>query len=179
MTHRLFVGLRLPHAIVQQLCAIMGDISGARWQSAEQLHLTLLFLGQCNHHQAEDVAHSLLSLYFPAFSVSLEGLGHFDTSGRIESLWVGVRPQAPVQQLHHKLAACLRPLHLNIATRAYLPHVTLARFNRAAGDISAYVARHAGFSTPAFDVDAFYLFESHLTQHGAHYESIARYPLAR
>ena len=178
MKHRLFIGLRLPHPIVQQLLGMMGGIEGARWQSAEQLHLTSLFLGSCDHHQAEDVAHYLLDVHVPPFSLALDGLGHFGKAGHLDSLWAGVRPHEPLHLLHQKLHSRLRPLKLDIPKRAYMPHITLARFNRFAGDIAPFLASHAALSSAPFEVDAFYLFESHLTQAGAYYESIARYSLA-
>src|SRR3546814_5436540 len=39
--HRLFVAIRPPSAIRKALLSIMGGVEGARWQSDDQLHLTL------------------------------------------------------------------------------------------------------------------------------------------
>ena len=53
--HRLFVALRLPPTTRSLLLAAMGGISGARWQSEDQLHLTLRFIGEVDRHLARDV----------------------------------------------------------------------------------------------------------------------------
>jgi len=45
MMHRLFIGLRPPREIRAVLMSIMGGIAGARWQSDDQLHLTLRNIG--------------------------------------------------------------------------------------------------------------------------------------
>ena len=82
-THRLFVALRPPRPIRQQLLAAMHGISGARWQDDEQLHLTLRFIGEVDHHRAEDIAAALGSLYAPAIEA------------RIETLRAGAAPAAP------------------------------------------------------------------------------------
>ena len=90
--HRLFVGLRPPEAIRARLLAIMGGIPGARWQSDDQLHLTLRFIGEVDRPQAEDAALALSGVQFPPFEVALAGVGMFDTRGRPNALWAGVRP---------------------------------------------------------------------------------------
>jgi len=50
--HRLFVAIRPPAAIRAILLGAMGGISGARWQSEDQLHLTLRFIGEVDRHRA-------------------------------------------------------------------------------------------------------------------------------
>ncbi|MBL0915966.1 MAG: RNA 2',3'-cyclic phosphodiesterase, partial [Sphingopyxis sp.] len=67
-THRLFVALRPPHSIRLALIAAMHGISGARWQDDEQLHLTLRFIGEVDHHRAADIAAALGSPYAPSYT---------------------------------------------------------------------------------------------------------------
>src|SRR3546814_1235738 len=56
--HRLFVAIRPPSAIRKALLSIMGGVEGARWQSDDQLHLTLRFIGEVDRHRADDIARS-------------------------------------------------------------------------------------------------------------------------
>ena len=53
--HRLFVAIRPPRAVRQRLLAIMGGVRGARWQSDDQLHLTLRFIGEVDRHLGDDI----------------------------------------------------------------------------------------------------------------------------
>src|SRR3546814_13605736 len=46
--------------------------------------------------------------------------------------------------------------------RAYLPHITLARLNRASGPVHDFLSLHAGLSSEPFVLDQFGLFESEL-----------------
>ena len=50
--HRLFVALRPPAVVRQQLLAAMQGVPGARWQDDDQLHLTVRFVGDVDRHQA-------------------------------------------------------------------------------------------------------------------------------
>ncbi|MBU3077254.1 RNA 2',3'-cyclic phosphodiesterase [Sphingomonas quercus] len=175
--HRLFVAIQPPRPIRARLLALMGGIIGARWQSDAQLHLTLRFIGELDRHRAEDAAAALGTVHHAPIAVTLEGIGQFDRRGRIDSLWIGARPQAALTQLHNKIDQALVRVGLEPEGRAYLPHVTLARFGAHAGDIGGFVAS-AGATIGPFDAEDFCLYESHLGTDGAAYEVVARYPLA-
>ena len=54
--HRLFVALRPPVPVRDHLLDLMHGVEGARWQSDDQLHLTLRFIGEVDRHQASDIA---------------------------------------------------------------------------------------------------------------------------
>src|SRR5436190_5524895 len=49
---RLFVALAIPDAVAQSLMLIQAGVPGARWQSREQLHLTLSFIGEVDGRDA-------------------------------------------------------------------------------------------------------------------------------
>lgn len=175
--HRLFVGLRPPVLIRQRLLELMGGVPGARWQEDPQLHLTLRFIGEVERPLAEDVAIALRNVRFPAIEVALDGVGQFDTRGRPNALWAGVRPHDALTQLHQKVDQALVRAGLPPERRAYLPHITLARLNAGAGTTDRFLADHAGLSSPIFTLDHILLYESHLGREGASYEPIERYAL--
>lgn len=156
----------------------MEGVAGARWQDDDQLHLTLRFLGDIDARVADDVAASLAQVRAPGFSLALAGLGTFDRRGRVHTLWAGIaRPHDPLLHLQRKVEqACVRG-GLAPETRAFAPHVTLARLNGSAAPVDGFLAAHAGFTSPAFPVTHFALYESHLGAAGSSYELIERYPL--
>lgn len=175
--HRLFVALRPPLDIRQQLLALMEGVENARWQDDEQLHLTLRFIGAVERPVAEDIATALGSVHSPALTLRLNGVGSFDRKGRTTALWAGVHPHDAVAALHHKVDQALARLGLPHEGRAFHPHVTLARTNAATGPADAFLARHAGLTSAPFSLSHMLLFESTLTRDGASYEAVARYPL--
>jgi len=174
--HRLFVAIRPPAGIRTQLLSLMHGVSNARWQDEDQLHLTVRFIGEVDRHRAEDVAASLGSIHHAAFAIALAGIGRFDRRGN-GALWAGVAPHGPLKSLHKKVdRACL---NVGIApdSRAYMPHITLARLNAASGPIDALIAASGGLTSDPFPVDAFCLYQSDLTPSGPIYTVIERFPL--
>ncbi|MES2173428.1 MAG: RNA 2',3'-cyclic phosphodiesterase [Pseudomonadota bacterium] len=173
--HRLFVAIRPPADQRGNLLSLMDGVERARWQSDDQLHLTLRFIGEVDRHRANDIADALGAIRFAPFHVHLSGVGAFDRKGVVDTLWAGVKPRDPLAALHRKIDRTCVFVGLPPESRAYLPHVTLARFGRTGGLIDPFLARHAALTGAPFRVDRFALFESRLGQQGATYHAIADY----
>lgn len=175
--HRLFVAIRPPAPIRQLLLAAMGGIGGARWQSDDQLHLTLRFIGEVDRHLAGDVHAALGRVHHPRFALALNGIGCFDRRGFPDAVWAGVTPHEEVKALHKKVDAALLRVGVPPDERAFLPHITIARLNRNAGPIGNLLEEAGGLTSPPFVVDSFALLESDLTHEAAVYSIIERYRL--
>jgi len=176
--HRLFVAIRPPAAIRAILLGAMGGISGARWQSEDQLHLTLRFVGEVDRHLAGDVHAALGAIHQPAFEIALNGIGAFDRRGWPDAVWAGVTPHEPLKALHKKVDAALTRVGVPPDQRAFLPHITLARLKRGSGTVGNLLECSGGLTSPPFAVDHIALYESALTPDGAVYSLIERYSLA-
>lgn len=174
---RLFAAIRPPAPIRARLLAAMGGISGARWQTDDQLHLTLRFIGEVDRHQASDIVAALGGVHARRFAISLNGIGHFARRGQPEAVWAGVTPHEPLDRLHQKVDQAIARVGIPPEQRAYLPHITLARLKRASGPVGNLLEQSGGLSSPPFEVDHFGLFESRLTPDGAVYSIVERYPL--
>jgi len=175
--HRLFVAIRPEAGIRARLLGDMGGVQGARWQDDDQLHLTLRFIGEVDRRMAEDIADVLGGIRHPPFEIALDGVGLFDRKGRPDALWVGVTPHDALHGLHKKVDQALVRLGLPPEGRAYLPHITIARFGRDAGSPANFLETRGGISSAPFTVSHFCLFESTLGRNGAAYTIVERYPL--
>ena len=175
--HRLFVALRPPSEMRAQLLSLMGGVPGARWQSDDQLHLTLRFIGEVDAPQADDIAAALGTVDRPRPTMALKGAGSFDHKGHLHSLWAGIAPDDALRQLHERVDRALVRAGIAPEQRAFKPHITLARLGRQAGPVEPFLGRIAGLAGPPATIDAFILFESRLGHEGASYEAVARYPL--
>lgn len=170
---RLFVALELPELVRATLVAMMGEVAGARWQREDQLHLTLRFIGEVDHHLAADIAAALGRIKGDTLALSLDGIGSFEHRGRIDTLWIGVRPRDQLSALAHRINAALVRAGLPPEHRAFVPHITVARLGRTAGPISGFPAtpvRALSFTTIGFA-----LWESRLTRSGPDYHVLERY----
>src|SRR3546814_4064428 len=93
-------------------------------------------------------------------------------------VWAGVEPLAPLAALHRKVDQCLARVGVAPETRAFLPHITLARLNRAAGPVAPFLALPGDLASAPFVFDHVILYESELAHGGSRYHPVARYPLA-
>jgi len=173
---RLFVGLSLPRGVRHRLLGAMGGVPGARWQSEDQLHLTLRFIGEVREDRAEDIDSALCGVYFEPFHLSVHGLGIFGNERKTRALWAGVAPMNPVIELAHKVEQALVRIGLPPETRKYSPHITLARFRNGSGRLDGVMAANGDIRTEAWLVSRFNLYRSHLAHTGAAYEVLASYP---
>ena len=178
--HRLFVALRPPLPIRDQLSVTMDGIGGARWQDDEQLHVTLRFIGEVDRHHGEDIAAALATIMAPGVEARLAGVGCFKQQGRITSLWAGLAPAEPLAALHRKVDHALIRTGLMPESRTYRPHITVARLSRSLGGTPAardWLATHDPLTSAPFRMEYLTLYESHPGQRGSRYEAIARWPL--
>ena len=178
--HRLFVALRPPAPIRSALTEIMAGVPHARWQDDDQLHLTLRYIGEVERPVAEDIAMALARVRGRAATVALSGVGVFDTRGRVDTLWAGVSPAGALARLHAKIDHALVGIGLRAESRAYRPHITVARLARGSGDeeaIARWRADHAMLSSAPFTLDRLTLYESHLGRTRASYEAVAQWAL--
>lgn len=176
-THRLFVALRPSRPVREHLIAAMHGISGARWQDNEQLHLTLRFIGEVDHHRAEDIAAALGGLHAPSIVARLAGVSLFEHHGRPHMVWAGVEPAEALAALHRKVDQLLGRVGIAPEARAFIPHITLARLNRASGPVAAFLALNSDFASSPFVFDHVVLYESEMGHGGSRYHPVARYPL--
>src|SRR5206468_1626065 len=175
--HRLFAAIRPPQHILDLLIDAMDDSPEFRWQDEEQLHLTLRFIGEVDRPVADDLASALGSVRAGCFPARINGVGRFEqrNSG---ALWAGVEPKEPIAALAAKVERVCQSVGLEAERRAYHPHITLARWKgRRTREVASYLERHRGLVSDPWEVDAFILFESRLSKHGAHYEEVASYAL--
>jgi 2'-5' RNA ligase len=175
--HRLFVAIRPPESLRRLLIAAMGGVSGARWQTDEQLHLTVRFIGEVDRHQASDIHAALGAIHHPPFEIAVSGLGTFDRRGRPEVIWAGVTPHEPLAALHRKVDQALIRAGVEPDRRAFHPHITLARLKRTSGPVHNLFGGAGVLSSPPFTVERFALYESNLTPEGAVYSAVELYPL--
>ncbi len=177
MRHRVFIGIRPPALLRDALLDMMEGIENVRWQTEDQLHLTLRFIGEVEPHRADDLAEALETIESAPFELYLSATGTFERKGIAHTLWAGITPNPGLNALQRRIERiCVRtgfePEH-----RKFHPHVTLARLNRASGPATEFLARNAGVRLGPWAVNSYILYESHLRPEGPVYEPVIRYPL--
>jgi len=179
MSHRLFVAIRPPEQVRERLLDLMEGLEGARWQDDEHLHLTLRFIGEVERPLANELADALRHIVAPRFPLEITGVGHFERKGRPHAVWAALAPSEGLQLLRQRVERACVSVGLERETRRFSPHITLARLGHGSGPIGPWLAANGAFHLEAWEVEAFSLYESHLSHNGALYEEVVSYALSR
>ena len=175
--HRLFVAIRPPQAVLDLLIDTMEDGPELGWVSEDNLHLTLRFIGEVERPQANDIADQLSRIRFAPFEIAIRGTGRFHRKGGGGALWAGIDRRS-------RSRACgedepgLRRGGTGAGTTRLSPACddgAMEARGRSGG--GTFERRHIDLGSEPFAVEAFILFESHLSRHGARYVEAARFSL--
>jgi 2'-5' RNA ligase len=175
---RAFAAIALPDPVRFDLMLLQQGLP-ARALPPENLHLTLLFLGEVPERRLEDIDLAFRQLRARGFELALAGVGMFG-GGKPRAVYAGVAENPALRHLQAKVETAARGAGFDLPARRYAPHVTLARLpERFAGRdrLERFVAGRGGYAAPRFQVEDFRMFRSHLAAGGAAYEELARYPL--
>ena len=110
---RLFVAIPLPDAVRHDLARLCAGVPGARWTPAENLHLTLRFIGEADGGRYHDIAAALGAVDGAAFDLQLAAVGRFGDRRRARVLWAGVRPSESLINLQAKIERAALPLGID------------------------------------------------------------------
>jgi 2'-5' RNA ligase len=127
---KLFFALWPDDLVRKELLGVNGFLPahGGRPPHPEDLHITLVFLGQVSAEQYPCVTGVADGIQGGTFSLSIDQVGYW-RKPRI--LWCGPRETPPaLQQLVADLQQGLKGCGFKPEKRAYSPHVTLARKSR-------------------------------------------------
>ena len=176
--YRLFVAVDMPEEVRNQLGDMFFGIPGAKWVPAEQLHLTLRFIGEVDGGVFRDVKDALSTIKRPAFTMQLKGLGCFPPRKQPKVLWVGIDKNEQLLQLRNRVEAELVRAGLPPEQRKFSPHVTLARLrDTPLSKLTNFLAGNGLYASIVFPVREFHLYSSQLTPKGAIHQIEATYEL--
>ena len=174
---RLFVAIPIPDAVAQGLLFMQSGVPGARWQTREQLHLTLRFIGEVDSRDADAIHDALSAISAPPFTIVLKGVGEFGGK-KPRALWAGVETSEALLHLQRKIETALQRIGLEAEPRKFTPHITLARLKATRpGAVMDYLVDHALYASAPFAVSAFVLYSSHLSPNGSLYRAEHSYRL--
>jgi 2'-5' RNA ligase len=175
---RLFIAVDIPEIIKDNLNSMSFGIPGARWVSADQLHLTVRFIGEVDGTLFRDIRDILDEVDFTSFNLQLKGVGYFPPRGTPRVLWIGLEKNEPLLLLRKKIDSCLKRVRVAPEGRKFAPHITLARLkNSPVHKIANFLSGNGLFSQEPFQVEDFKLYSSTLTPKGAYHKVERIYPL--
>jgi len=178
--HRLFVAIELPRAVRDQLRVLCRGLPDTRWMNPDQFHLTVRFIGEVGNDELSEIKEVLRTVHAPTFELMLMGAGQMPPRGRPTSVFTGADGGEGLDNVHHLVTRALAQVSIAPDSRRYMPHITLGRLQTATSSkkLVGYMSQYSSFQVPPFKVNAFCLFSSTLTQHGAKHRLLEHYPLS-
>ena len=141
---RLFVAIQLSDEMKDALIEAQNSYydHGVRgnYTSEENLHLTLVFIGE--YPAAEPVLEALSEVSFKPFEITLEGTGCFD-----ELRWAGIRECVPLEIMAKKVRRTLAEHGIPFDQKRFSPHITLIR--KSSGKLPATRIRPVSMTVDA------------------------------
>lgn len=181
---RTFIAVDLGKAIRDRLVSLQERLaqSGApvKWVEAENLHVTLLFLGEVEDRDLPAVCSAVADICREQapFTMAVEKVGCFGNPRRPRTLWVGVGKGAPeVCAIHDALEAPLLALGCyRREERKYTPHITIGRVrtDRPNNALAAALTKHSGWQAGETLVREILVLSSELTSDGPIYTVLSR-----
>lgn len=180
---RLFVAVLLPSAIRAELTratAALRALEGVRPVRAEQLHLTLRFIGEVDLGLEAPLARAIsaATAELPRFPIRLCAAGVFPSHRRARVLWVGVEEAPPLSALQRSVEEAVVGVGVAPDPRPFRPHVTVGRIRRPRPPVGLAGAVAGVRFEATVEVRCVSLMRSELLPRGARHTEVAACQLA-
>ena len=153
--------------------------STLRWTKRDQLHITLVFIGEVSDERAALIVEAMREpLPHPPFRWALGGLGAFPPRGAPRALWIGVKSGAEqVIRVQALVAERLETVGVERERRPFSPHLTLARWKDSRPSDRPPTTTASPATIASVDAHGVTLFQSRVTSAGSIYTALVECPL--
>ncbi len=187
---RTFIAVEIPPQVqkqIQQETEPLRKAIGAslvRWAPAQNIHLTLKFLGDVSPASVDSLSQMLRTEAdsCPAFDMEIRELGSFPSLRRPRVLFIGIQAPAKLEALYRGIESACARLGYESEGHDFNPHLTLGRVKQDASALDQQRIRHALEETKIDSlgtarVNSVHIYKSDLKPIGAVYTQIFSAPL--
>lgn len=182
---RLFVALEIPPPVRQNLSTLLASMRSItkepRWARAENLHVTLKFLGEVAESRVEAVRSALGEIRSDKpVALEFRGLGFFPNERHPRVFWAGMEASPNLKTLAGDIDGVVEKFGIPREKREFSPHLTLARFERPRlpEALRKLIADNQQRGFGSLHTNEFHLIQSKLKPDGAEYTTIATFQFA-
>jgi 2'-5' RNA ligase len=186
---RTFIAVELPDEVRDACVGLQETLSHAapdvKWVVEENLHITLLFLGEVDDRDLLGVCRAVQAVCarLEPFSLTVAGAGCFGDPKRPRTIWVGTSEgTAELVALHAALEeAMVESSRYRREARQFTPHVTLGRAkgDDAAEDLPQALSRQRDWQGGECEVTQVRVLSSQLTREGPVYAVVSTVKLGK
>ena len=180
---RLFTALDLPADVLENLRRLMESLrptARIQWSPPANLHITTKFIGYWPDQRLSEVMQVLSAIESrPRFRVHIREVGFFPNPHFPRVFWCGIEA-AGMEALATATDRATRSLGIASETRAFSPHLTLARIKER---LDLQPLRDAIRALPprdfgSFEADRFCLYQSQPQRTGSVYTKLREFPFS-
>jgi 2'-5' RNA ligase len=182
---RTFIAVEIPPQVQKQIQLETEPLRRAigtslvRWVPAQNIHLTLKFLGDVSPASVDVLSQMLRTEAdsSPAFDMHISGLGSFPSLRRPRVLFIGIQAPAELEALNRSINSACARLGYESEGWDFHPHLTLGRVKQDASALDQQRIRRALEETKIDSlgiarVNSVHLYKSDLKPTGAVYSQI-------
>ncbi len=187
---RIFFGATIPEETKNEINDIQWKLRpilpGARFESRDKLHITLLFIGDFDDERVEELYASSVEkvkegILEPS-PVEIYGTDYFPNENTRRGIWLDCRDNGTLAAVAQSLSENSRMFGVIPEARAFRAHITIARSrgrdSRGMKHIDLQkVWDESKLSTKQFNPKSVALFQSKLSPSGSEYEVIHEFSL--
>ena len=180
---RLFIAIEISPDVRAALAALLKEFRAiapqVKWVRAENMHITLKFLGETDSPKLTAVQNALSAIRSgQPVTLHFCGLGFFPNEKRAKVFWAGMESSPNLPALALEIDQAMHKLGFPLEDRPFTPHLTLARF-QPPGLPSRLAAAAKDSATRDFGslvARELHLIESKLKPAGAEYTTVQSFP---
>ena len=127
---RLFIAINFPGEIKASIAKIRDSIKSSalrgNFSLDENIHLTLVFLGECNGRQFVAIKKVMEDAVFAGLTLMPDKVGYFKRDNG-NTWWIGLKENRSLSDVQADLTRRLQQKGFMLENRKYVPHVTIGR----------------------------------------------------
>jgi 2'-5' RNA ligase len=176
MKKRLFIGVEIPNFIKKEIKTFVDENIEMPifWKNIENMHLTVLFLGNISNLQLPQIINSIedICLKHPDFYIKLIGIDQF-VKLKKRTVFINVKFPKKLILLHNSLKQLFEN-KIDLRKNNFRPHVSLGRVKKGE-NINSVFSLFKNHEFGKFKIEKISLFESRIKNGQANYNIIQRF----
>lgn len=180
MERRIFIGIKIN--LSDKLVNLISNLklsltnSDIKWVDMNNLHITLMFLGDVDTKKIPDIIQKLkcTAKLVKPFSIKLVGFGKFSRQNKTSVIWVGFTDKSKLQDIAEKIKRSMIELDFEKEDRPFSPHLTVGRVKTFCNEekLNNFIKLNIQTNLQESAIKDFILFESILKPTGPIYKPI-------
>ena len=182
---RLFTGIEIAPDVMANLQGLLERLrptAEINWSPPQNLHITTKFIGEWPEERLPELKAALDSLSArEPLSIAIEKVGFFPNPHSPRVFWTGVHAGSGLVDLARETDKILAALGVARETRAYSPHLTLARIKtpKQLPALLQAVASLPSLEFGTFTAERFYLYHSRTAPTGSVYTKLSEFSFSK